>query len=71
MNINASILGQFFVFFVPIMGFLCYYLGKRKTQTPKLTAFLGVLLCFIPPLVLVYIIVLLMKNDIRQADNPG
>ena len=46
-----------------IVGGLSYYLGKRKTSTPKITALIGVLLCITPPLNIVFIIVLVLKND--------
>lgn len=69
MGISGSILGQLFIGFIGLIGFLSYYLGKRKTQTPKLTAFLGVLLAFVPPFALLYIIVLIIKNDIQPVNN--
>ena len=53
--------------FIPLIGFLSYYLGKRKTQTPKLATFFGVLLAFIPPFALLYIMVLIVKNDVPNA----
>lgn len=69
MGISGSILGQLFIGFICLIGFLSYYLGTRKTQTPKLTAFLGVLLAFVPPFALLYIIVLIIKNDIQPVNN--
>ena len=73
MNLNATLLGQSFVFFVffilyaiLLVGGLSYYLGKRKTQNPKVTAVIGVLLSFIPPLALIYIAVLVLKNDVEK-----
>lgn len=65
MDINATVLGPFFLLFIPVIGFLSYYLGKRKTQTPKLAAFFGVLLALIPPFALLYIVVLIIKNDVH------
>lgn len=47
-----------------IVGGLSYYLGKRKTSNPKIATFIGVALCITPPLNLVYLIVLMLKNDI-------
>ncbi len=69
MAIGGSVLVQFYLVFVLLIGILSYYLGKRKTQTPKLTAFLGVLLAFVPPFALLYIIVLIIKNDIQPVNN--
>ena len=69
MAIGGSVLVQFYLVFVLLIGILSYYLGKRKTQTPKLTAFLGGLLAFVPPFALLYIIVLIIKNDIQPVNN--
>lgn len=67
MNINATLFGQIVVVLALIMAGLCYYLGKRKTQTPLLAAVVGVLTAFIPPLALLYLAALVLKNDIRLA----
>lgn len=67
MNINATLFGQIVVILALIMAGLCYYLGKRKTQTPLLAAVVGVLTAFIPPLALLYLAALVLKNDIRLA----
>ncbi len=68
MNINATFFGQliFIALFISIsiVGGLSYYLGKRKTSTPKIAALIGVLLCIVPPLNIVYLIVLMLKNDV-------
>ena len=67
MNINATLFGQIVVVLALIMAGLCYYLGKRKTQTMLLAAVVGVLTAFIPPLALLYLAALVLKNDIRLA----
>lgn len=63
MNINVTLLGEIVFFSMFIVGGLSYFLGKRKTSTPKIVALIGVLLCITPPLNIVYIIVLMLKND--------
>jgi hypothetical protein len=68
LNINATLLGQVALVFIPIMVVLSYYLGKRKTQTPKLATLIGFILAFIPPLALVYIAALVIKNDVRVSE---
>ncbi|MGM0428769.1 MAG: hypothetical protein ACQEQ2_00520 [Pseudomonadota bacterium] len=68
MNFNATLLGQVILIFIPIIVILSYYLGKRKTQTPKLATLIGFILAFIPPLALVYIAALVIKNDVRVAE---
>ncbi len=70
MNINATLLGEIIFIFVIVIGILSYYLSKRKTSTPKIATFIGVLLSFIPPLGLVYLAILVLKNDINQ-NNIG
>jgi len=67
LNINATLLGEFIVLFALIMGAVCYYLGRRKTQTPILAGLLGVALSIIPPLGLVYLVVLVLKKDVGST----
>ena len=68
MNFNATLLGQVILIFIPIIVILSYYLGKRKTQTPKLATLIGLTLAFIPPLALIYVAALVIKNDVRVAE---
>jgi hypothetical protein len=70
MDINATLLGEIIFVSVIISGVISYYLAKRKTSTPKIATFIGVLLAFIPPLGLIYIAILVLKNDINQ-NNTG
>jgi hypothetical protein len=66
MNINATLIGELVVISVLVVGFLSFYLGKRKTNSPKLAALIGVLLSLIPPLGFIYLAVLVLKDDINQ-----
>lgn len=63
MDINATFFGQLVLVSMFIVGGLSYYLGKRKTTNPKIATLVGVLLCITPPLNLVYLLVLTLKND--------
>ncbi len=63
MDINMTLFGNIIFFSMFIVGALSYYLGKRKTSTPKIIALIGVLLCITPPLNIVFILVLVLKND--------
>jgi hypothetical protein len=65
MNINATIMGQFIIVLAVIMALVCFYLGKRKTQTPILASIIGFFSALIPPLALVYLIVLVCKKDVH------
>ena len=49
-----------------VIGILSYYLGKRKTNTPKIATLIGVLLSLIPPLGLIYLAALVLKKDINH-----
>jgi hypothetical protein len=69
MNINATLVGEIIVISVIVVAALCYHLGKRKTNTPKMAAFIGALLSFAPPLNLIYLAVLVLKNDLDKIET--
>ncbi|CAI3795038.1 glycosyltransferase 87 family protein [Rheinheimera sp. MM224] len=71
MEIDATMFGQFVVIFALIMGALCYYLGRRKTQNPVLAGLLGVVLSLMPLFGLIYLIVLLFKKDLSSTSASG
>ena len=50
---------------------MCYYLGRRKTQTPVLAGVLGTVLSIMPPLGLVYLAVLVLKNDVNSSSSAA
>ncbi|MDC8831364.1 hypothetical protein [Alteromonas gilva] len=73
MEFNATLIGQIIAFLVfsvlaIIVARVSYYLGKRKTETPKLVAAIGFFSVMIPPLALIYLMVLVFKKDINQID---
>lgn len=67
MNINATVIGEFIALFALIMGAVCYYLGRRKTQTPVVAGLLGAALSIIPLFGLIYLVVLLLKKDVGST----
>jgi ABC-type dipeptide/oligopeptide/nickel transport system permease component len=71
MNINATIYGQLLIVFMLLIGIICYYQGKRKTNSPKIVTLIGVLLCSIPPLAIIYVFVFIFKNKLppTNAEN--
>lgn len=69
MDINMTLFGNFVFFSMFIVGGLSYYLGKRKTSTPKIATLIGIILCVMPPLNIVYLIVLMLKNDVVTNSN--
>ncbi|NQY65116.1 MAG: hypothetical protein HRT38_15600 [Alteromonadaceae bacterium] len=64
MNISATFIGELVFYSMFIVGGLSYYLGKRKTSNPKVATLIGVLLCITPPLNFVYLVALVLKNDV-------
>ncbi|NQZ88016.1 MAG: hypothetical protein HRU38_01555 [Saccharospirillaceae bacterium] len=69
MNLNITFIGELVFYSMFIVGALSYYLGKRKTTSPKIAVLIGVVLCIIPPLNLAYLIVLTLKNDVVDDSN--
>lgn len=61
---NITFIGELVFYSMFIVGALSYYLGKRKTTSPKIAVLIGVVLCIIPPLNLAFLIVLMLKNDV-------
>ncbi len=73
MGINAIFIGQIIAFLAfPALAIttalVSYYLGKRKTETPKVVAAIGFFSAIIPPLALIYLMVLVFKKDINPID---
>ncbi|WP_445355575.1 hypothetical protein ACJJI5_03970 [Microbulbifer sp. EKSA008] len=71
MNINNSLIGQFITIFAIFIGIISYYLGRRKTKTPILAAFLGAVFSIVPVFGLVYVVVLMFKRDISNSSQAS
>jgi hypothetical protein len=52
-----------FVAFAGAVTWCSYKLGKTKTENPKMAAIIGFCTSFFPPLALIYLVVLLLKDD--------
>ncbi len=65
MNVNATLVGQLIVVFALVVGVISYFLGRRKTQSPILAGVLGAVLSIVPLLGLIYLVVLMLKNDVN------
>lgn len=68
MNFNATIYAQVVVILAIFMAAFCYFFGKRKTTTPIVTSVIGFFTAFIPPLALIYLIALVLKDDLPPKD---
>jgi len=66
MNINATLIGELIIILGLVMGVVCYYLGRKKTTTPVLTAVAGAVSAIIPPVALLYVLALILKKDIES-----
>lgn len=67
MNIDATLVGQLIFVLAIVMAVVGFYLGKRKTQTPFLVSVLGFVSDLVPPLALIFLIVLVLKSDVQQT----
>ncbi|MCC2616235.1 hypothetical protein LJ739_08285 [Aestuariibacter halophilus] len=59
----SLLMGVVAVAFILFVTLTSYRLGVRKTENPRLTAMVGFVLSFFPPLALIYLAVLLFKED--------
>lgn len=50
--------------YVSTITYVSYRLGVTKTENPKLSALVGFLLAFLPPLALIYLVVLLLRDEV-------
>ena len=64
MEINMALLGQLLAVWVVFATVLTYILVKKKTETPMIATMIGFVLSFLPPISIIYLIVLVLKNDI-------
>ncbi len=71
MEFNTTLLGQVIAAWVVIATVLTFILAKRKTQTPIIATIIGFILSFIPPVSMIYLIVLVLKNDIPKSEVPA
>ena len=63
MDINLTLWGWIVgVYFLSMIS-LSYYLGKKKTDMPIIATFIGGGFTLIPPLLLIYLAVLLFKKN--------
>lgn len=53
----------FSVFVIAVTG-LSYHLGRTKTDNPRVAAGIGLVLAFLPPFALIYLVILALKEDV-------
>ena len=59
----VAMLTLVFLVFAASMAAISYRLGRTKTENARLAGWIGFLLSFLPPLALIYVIVLSLKDD--------
>jgi len=71
MNINATLLAEFVIGLAVFMAAICFYLGRRKTETPILVSVIGFFTAVIPPIALIYLLILVFKRDLPAVQSNG
>ncbi|OBT07007.1 hypothetical protein A9267_14125 [Shewanella sp. UCD-FRSSP16_17] len=66
MSINGELLATLLLPFMLLFGVLAYFLGKRKTTTPVITGVWGALSGLFPPLGIIFLMLLVLKNDMEN-----
>ncbi|EKE87487.1 hypothetical protein [Idiomarina xiamenensis] len=70
-DINATVFGQFIVGFMILCGLVCFLTTRKRFELPMLLTFIGVLLAIIPPLGLIYMVVLLFMAQRRPVTTES
>ena len=65
MSVPAPLIGQTILILAIIFAAIGFYLGKRKTETPVLVSVVALFSALIPPIGLVFLMVLAFKKDIH------
>ena len=68
MDINATLVGQTIIILAVIFAIVGFYLGKRKTETPILVSILALFSALMPPIGLIFLMVLALKKDLPSAN---
>lgn len=55
------------IFFVSTVTWLSYYLGRTKTENPIASGVTGFVLSFVPPLGLIYLVILSLKDEVTTV----
>lgn len=66
MNLPSYISSQAVVMLVLFGISVSYLIGRRKTDRPFLMALIGGVLAIMPPLFVIYLLLLLLKKDLPQ-----
>ncbi|MCV6627554.1 MAG: hypothetical protein OIF38_15760 [Cellvibrionaceae bacterium] len=67
MNINLTLIGQVMVFWVPFATLMIALLARKKSDSPVLLGVIGFIASFIPPLSLLLMVVLALKNNVTAG----
>lgn len=68
MDINATLVGQTIIILAVIFAIVGFYLGKRKTETPILVSILALFSALMPPIGLIFLMVLALKKDLPSPN---
>jgi len=63
----AMFLIVFFILFISVVTWLSYFLGQTKTENAKVSGAIRFFLSFIPPLALIYLVILSLKDEVSTV----
>lgn len=63
----SIILAVAFLLFVAVVTWLSYSLGRTKTENPKAAGVVGFFLALIPPVGLIYLAILVLKEEVTTV----
>ncbi|AFV00192.2 hypothetical protein [Simiduia agarivorans] len=66
MNLSISLIAQAIAAWMLVSTILIWFVARAKTNAPVMHAFSGFFLAIIPPLSLIYLLVLLLKKDEKE-----
>ena len=73
MSINLTLFGEFLAFLIvlciPVFAVISYKIGKRKSTSPGVLAFVGGCLALFPLFGLIYIAVLALRKDLPERGD--
>ena len=69
MTIDATLLGQILLVSAVITAVFGFILGRTKTTSPRLSATLGFFGGLFQPIGIIYLMILLLKNDVVKQPS--
>jgi len=68
-NTELNTFIKFFIAWVVLMTIFSFVLAKRKTDKPWRATIIGFFCAFIPPIVMFYLVLLGLREDVNNSDH--